>query len=48
MSQIAGIAQMVEQLICNQKVVGSIPTVGTSYPVERQQIANFLPPRSLS
>ncbi len=26
----AGIAQMVEQLICNQKVVGSIPTVGTN------------------
>ena len=29
MPPFAGIAQMVEQLICNQKVVGSIPTVGT-------------------
>ena len=28
----AGIAQLVEQLICNQKVVGSTPTVGTNRP----------------
>ncbi len=26
----AGIAQLVEQLICNQKVVGSIPIAGTN------------------
>ena len=25
----AGVAQQVEQLICNQKVVGSIPTIGS-------------------
>ena len=28
----AGIAQLVEQLICNQKVEGSTPSVGTSVP----------------
>jgi hypothetical protein len=28
--RLAGIAQLVEQLICNQKVVGSIPIAGTS------------------
>ena len=27
----AGIAQLVEQLICNQKVAGSIPAAGTSF-----------------
>ena len=30
--QNAGIAQLVEQLICNQKVAGSIPAAGTSNP----------------
>ncbi len=29
--QKAGIAQLVEQLICNQKVAGSIPAAGTKY-----------------
>jgi hypothetical protein len=28
--QKAGIAQLVEQLICNQQVVGSNPTAGSS------------------
>jgi hypothetical protein len=28
-SKVAGIAQQVEQLICNQKVTGSIPVAGT-------------------
>jgi hypothetical protein len=27
----AGIAQLVEQLICNQQVVGSNPTAGSSF-----------------
>jgi hypothetical protein len=27
----AGIAQLVEQLICNQQVVGSNPTAGSSW-----------------
>ena len=29
----AGIAQLVEQLICNQQVVGSNPTAGSSAPL---------------
>jgi hypothetical protein len=28
---VAGIAQLAEQLICNQQVVGSIPTAGSLY-----------------
>ena len=31
----AGIAQLVEQLICNQQVVGSNPTAGSSLRSER-------------
>jgi hypothetical protein len=31
----AGIAQLVEQLICNQQVVGSNPTAGSSLRWER-------------
>jgi hypothetical protein len=34
----AGIAQLVEQLICNQQVVGSSPTAGS---VEYQQLMRF-------
>ena len=33
----AGIAQLVEQLICNQKVVGSIPIAGTRKVNELRQ-----------
>ena len=29
--RVAGIAQLVEQLICNQQVVGSSPTAGSLY-----------------
>jgi hypothetical protein len=31
----AGIAQLVEQLICNQKVAGSIPAAGTEFQAHR-------------
>lgn len=31
-AQLARIAQLVEQLICNQKVEGSIPSVSTRIP----------------
>ena len=33
---LAGLAQLVEQLICNQQVVGSIPTPGSRHPVAAQ------------
>jgi hypothetical protein len=36
----AGIAQLVEQLICNQQVVGSNPTAGSSWWRRRFQIAD--------
>lgn len=29
----AGVAQLAEQLICNQQVVGSIPITSSNYPV---------------
>ena len=32
MHQSAGVAQLVEQLTCNEKVEGSIPFSGTNYP----------------
>lgn len=35
----AGLAQQVEQLICNQKVVGSIPITGTKHHQQLQSIA---------
>jgi hypothetical protein len=34
--QVAGIAQLVEQLICNQKVAGSIPAAGTNHAIGYQ------------
>ena len=34
MSLIAGIAQLAEQLTCNQQVVGSSPIASSSYYVE--------------
>ncbi len=38
----AGIAQLVEQLICNQQVVGSNPTAGSQFLTERlKEIACF-------
>ncbi len=38
----AGIAQLVEQLICNQKVVGSIPIAGTRYSCKSCAAQKFL------
>ena len=32
---VAGIAQLAEQLICNQQVVGSIPTAGSLYNLHK-------------
>jgi hypothetical protein len=32
---VAGIAQLAEQLICNQQVVGSIPTAGSLYNLRK-------------
>ena len=40
--RLAGIAQLVEQLICNQKVVGSIPIAGTRIPPVLVRRKNFL------
>jgi hypothetical protein len=34
---VAGIAQLVEQLICNQQVVGSNPSAGSSLRLERSE-----------
>lgn len=31
MARLAGVAQLVEQLTCNEKVEGSIPFTGTKY-----------------
>ena len=38
----AGIAQLVEQLICNQKVAGSIPAAGTKCASHRFRFADVL------
>jgi hypothetical protein len=37
----AGIAQLVEQLICNQQVVGSNPTAGSLEIVSLRELENF-------
>ena len=33
----AGIAQLVEQLICNQQVIGSNPIAGSGYSAEQTE-----------
>ena len=43
--RLAGIAQLVEQLICNQKVVGSIPIAGTTNSPKLVRRKKFLPYR---
>ncbi len=40
MVSVAGLAQLVEHLICNQRVVGSSPTTGTSF--KTHQTVRFL------
>ncbi len=37
----AGIAQLVEQLICNQKVGGSSPSAGTNFAQKFQKLITF-------
>ena len=34
----AGLAQLVERVICNHEVSGSIPEVGTIFPYKRQYV----------
>ena len=41
MACIAGLAQLVEHLICNQRVVGSSPTTGTIDFSKNRQIGGF-------
>ena len=36
--QVAGLAQLVEQLICNHQVAGSTPAAGTTFPPLKQHI----------
>ena len=38
----AGIAQLVEQLICNQQVVGSNPTVGSLLKLRKSVLGHFV------
>ena len=42
LSLFAALAQLVEQLICNQQVVGSSPTSGSSLQVIRGQLSEWL------
>ncbi len=37
----AGVAQLVEQLICNQQVGGSSPSTSSVFPVVRRYFINF-------
>ena len=39
---IAGVAQLVEQLICNQRVGGSNPLAGSVFKVKSKVFENFL------
>ena len=34
----AGLAQLVERVICNHEVSGSIPEVGTNFPYKKQYV----------
>ena len=38
----AGVAQLVEQLTCNEKVGGSIPLTGTNIHAGHSDVARFL------